>query len=141
MTDQPEGLYPDDVVRFTILPEDQNAIDDIFNSLSINNTFAIQDFAYKLCAKQTHLIQKAVELLVKEGMPSSVLTSRHLGWRSGKVKLSFQFIPDEPEPEMKSLPPAVLEISSPLNEIRKQLEDYSNFRSNPPQKSYLKGSK
>jgi len=123
MTDQPEGLYPDDVVRFTILPEYQNAIDDIFNSLSINNTFAIQDFAYKLCATRTHFIQEAVELLVEEGMPSSVLTSRHLGWRSGKVKLSFQFIPDEPEPEMKSLPPAVSEIPSPLDEIRKQVED------------------
>ncbi len=122
MTDKSENLQPDDVVKFQISPENQNAIDDIFETLGLTNTFEAGDFVSNLCRTENYFIEDAAELVIK-GVPCRVITSKQLGWRSGTVKLNLQFIPDEPEPEMKSLPPAVSEIPSPLNEIRKQLED------------------
>ncbi|MFN7714402.1 MAG: KGK domain-containing protein [Pseudanabaenaceae cyanobacterium] len=119
MTDKSENLHLDDVVKFQISPDNEDAVDDIFNSLSISNTFEVEDFIYKLCVTQTYFIEEATELLMK-GTPCRVLTARGQGWRSGKVKLSLQFIPDEPE--MKSLPPAASEIPSLLDEVRKQVE-------------------
>ncbi len=53
-----------------------------------------------------------------EGVNAEVLMANK-GWRKGKVRLSIEFCPDEPE-ENK---PEIKEPESPLDELRKSLQN------------------
>jgi KGK domain len=91
MEGQKEGLDIDDVV----------SLKDTESLLGMPNpTFKIKEF----CKFLTSKINQKTKW--EEGVEAEVLAAGK-GWRKGKVKLTMQFIPDEPE--------------SPLDEIRKTM--------------------
>jgi len=115
-----DSLSPDDVIKLKISSENKEVIDDIITMLDTSNIFEVGSFLQKLCGTGNDFTEEATKFLLSE-IPCSLLSPRYLGWRFGKVKLSLQFIPDEPE--VTSLPPAAApEVLSPLDEIRKQVE-------------------
>ncbi len=114
-----DSLSPDDVIKLKISSENKEVIDDIITTLDTSNIFEVGTFLQKLCGTGNGFAEEATKFLLSE-IPCGLLSPRYLGWHSGKVKLSLQFMPDEPE--VKSLPPAEPEVLSPLDEIRKQVE-------------------
>jgi hypothetical protein len=65
-----------------------------------------------------------------EGVEGRALQFGEKGWQSGRLRLSIEFCPDEPEPELEAETPELplLEASieptdSPLDEIRRLAEE------------------
>jgi hypothetical protein len=65
-----------------------------------------------------------------EGIEGRALRFSEKGWQSGRLRLSIEFCPDEPEPELEAETPELplLEASiepadSPLDEIRRLAEE------------------
>jgi hypothetical protein len=65
-----------------------------------------------------------------EGIRGEALRFEKKGWQSGRLRLSIEFCPDEPEPELEAETPELplLEASiepadSPLDEIRRLAEE------------------
>jgi hypothetical protein len=57
----------------------------------------------------------------REGIPAQVLRYGANGWQRGKVRIHFEFCPDEPAVKKTSTPnqPETSEPESPLDEIRR----------------------
>jgi hypothetical protein len=56
---------------------------------------------------------------VHDGLLCEVMRVDSLGWKRGRVKLSLEFIPDEPEQETALLLPS--QVESPLDDLRAEL--------------------
>ncbi|MCT7954051.1 KGK domain-containing protein [Laspinema palackyanum] len=57
-----------------------------------------------------------------EGITAQVLKYGADGWQKGKVRISLEFCPDEPEVKKTSNEPNTSEPESPLDEIRRMQE-------------------
>lgn len=57
-------------------------------------TFKVEQFAWAL-----HIVAKIPEQWSNEGTPCEVLRADAPGWKSGRVRISLEFIPDEIEEE------------------------------------------
>jgi len=58
----------------------------------------------------------------EEGVEGRALQFRKKGWQSGRLRLSIEFCPDEPEVETREMPlleASVEPVDSPLDEIRR----------------------
>ncbi|MEA5515852.1 KGK domain-containing protein [Nodularia sp. UHCC 0506] len=80
---------------------------DIFNNLDVSGTFKVHDL---ISAIKQYLGAEGTteESLYSQGLDCEVLKFSAEGWKKGKVRLSLEFCPDEPE--------------FPLEEIYQQLE-------------------
>jgi hypothetical protein len=59
---------------------------------------------------------------LKDGVPCEVLRVHGDGWQKGKLKLCIEFIPDNPEAFQQKPSDAWVGQSSPLDDLRSNLE-------------------
>lgn len=113
----------DDVIAFTDklykIEVIKSSVEDFLENAEYNSA------AYHLSEKLTNFgieINRNIALnLLNEGLDSEVLRIASNGWKKGKLKLkmSLEFIPDEPE---------ISEYESPLDDIRND-PSFSNSNS------------
>ena len=113
-----ELLQSDDVVE--INESDDKAIEDLINAMDISYLFKVGNFIESLADPKN---------LLKEGIFCRVMTTRHKGWVSGKVKLGLCFIADEIQKENENdqiLLSANNKSNNLLDEIRNPLDEIRN---------------
>ncbi len=76
-----------------------------------NKTFKVQEMMEELTIRIKNEPEDSVNKWCLNGVECEVLTPNKI-WRKGKVKISLEFIPDEPE---------MNEIESPLDDIRQSM--------------------
>ncbi len=106
-----------------LIPQPTFKVSELLNAL----IWRIRDHDY-ICKNAANERKRDIQEIhdwCNEGMKCEVLTCDGKGWQTGKVRLTLEFIPDEPEVEeisasnQLSLPP------SPLDDLRQIMNDNS----------------
>lgn len=89
-----------------------------------HTTSTVREMNSALCATNVG------ESWVREGIDCSVLFENSNGWRKGKVKITLEFIPDDPEPinaenQQVSQPKLLPSVDSQLDDLRKKYRNNS----------------
>lgn len=109
-----------------------------FERLTFDEVIFIATLSYKIgnqSLPQTFKVKQLVEsirnqfddstkkLLEEGGLEMEVLKMDAKGWKKGKVRLSIEFCPDQPEIKeiMQSNDSALNQASSPLDDIRQRM--------------------
>jgi len=84
---------------------------DTFNNLEVSRTFKVSDLLIAImeCVKADNTNEAA---LYGTGLNCEVLKLGAMRWQTGKIRISLEFCPDEPE--------------SALDDIRQQLKQVKN---------------
>lgn len=104
------------------------SVEDSWRIVINHPTFKTQELIQALLAllKNSDAVFQAGNPAIKmgwshQGVPAQVLRYGANGWQKGKVRISVEFCPDEPEVKKISTPkqPETSEPESPLDEIRR----------------------
>ena len=109
---------------FNLKKHDVVSMDKTSNPMQVK-TFEVIDLMMNLinrCGRDGLTSQMLTDWISK-GIPCEVLQADRVGWQYGKVKISLEFIPDEPEPQEVALLPSgePAKPESPLDDLRAEL--------------------
>ncbi|TAF09394.1 MAG: hypothetical protein EAZ77_05125 [Nostocales cyanobacterium] len=83
------------------------------------SSFKVSEMSAFLAATIRNYINKNLTGWDEAGIECEILQVSGGGWRKGRVRISLEFIPDEPQQEAVLLPPS--KIESPLDDLRAEL--------------------
>lgn len=110
MNNKFERLNPDEVIS----PN--------FRGLDLPNTFKVRELIEVV---KNNMRSTSTNLFENDGLELEVLKLDAKGWKKGKVRFSLEFCPDEPDIEeiLTSSQPEINQIESPLDEIRRMINE------------------
>ncbi len=82
---------------------------DRSNDLLSGSTFRVKEVTNEIVDR---LRVRANRCWLEDGVNCEMLNHKTGGWKKGKIRISLEFIPDEPEPQ---------NLESPLDDLREQV--------------------